>query len=254
MSRLWILFQILYLAVAIAGCQQPKTNEPPAFIGSDEDMVLIPAGDFVMGHEDEKTAHVIYLDAYYIDRYPVTNAQYRKFMAATSHSPSLHLNDTRFNQPDHPVVGLSAKDAEAYAKWAQKRLPTEAEWEKAARGGLAGNKYPWGDEPPNKTLANFGGNEGKTTSVGKYPPNGFGLYDMAGNVFNLCSDKYQWDYYKNSPRKNPKGSGKYYQVVRGGSWRSIGYYLRCSSRYDIHNLTRSFVDVGFRCAKIASGG
>ena len=254
--RLWILFQILYLAVAIAGCldNEPKTNESPAFIGNDEDMVLIPAGEFVMGNEDEKTAHIVYLDAYYIDRYPVTNAQYRKFIAATSHSASLHHNDARFNQPDHPVVGLSARDAAAYAKWAQKRLPTEAEWEKAARGGLAGNKYPWGDESPNKTLANFGDNEGGTTSVGKYPPNGFALYDMAGNVFNLCSDKYHWDYYKNSPRKNPRAGGGPYQVVRGGSWRSIGYYLRCSSRYDIYDLTRSYVDVGFRCAKTASGG
>ena len=207
-----------------------------------------------MGNEDEKTAHIVYLDAYLVDRYPVTNAQYRKFMEATSHRAPLYHNDARFNQADHPVVGVSYGDAAAYARWAGKRLPTEAEWEKAARSGHTGEKYPWGDEPPDKTLANFGGNEGGLISVGKYPPNDFGLYDMAGNVFNLCSDRYQWDYYKESPRKNPKGSGQYYQVVRGGSWRSIGYYLRCSSRYDIHSLTRSFVDVGFRCAKTVSDG
>ena len=148
------------------------------------------------------------------------------------------------------MVGVSLVDAKSYAIWAGKRLPTEAEWEKAARGSLAGAKYPWGHEPPEESLANFGGNEGGATPVGKYPPNGFGLYDMAGNVFNFCSDRYKWDYYKISPEKNPKGpGGGNYCVVRGGSWRSNEYYLRCSSRYDIHRVTRSYIDIGFRCAR-----
>ena len=248
----------LGLSCLVAALIQCSDNKPSGVdkssitISSEDnaEMVLIPAGEFVMGDEDEKTAHPVYLDAYYIDKYPVTNAQYRKFMEAAGGRAPLYWNDARFNQPSHPVVGTSWDDANTYAKWAGKRLPTEAEWEKAARGGLMGKKYPWGDEPPDKALANFGGNEGGTTPVGKYSPNGFGLYDMAGNVFNLCSDFYQWNYYKGSPRKNPRGPGTgIYRVVRGGSWRSIGYYLRCSSRYDIHRVTRSHVDVGFRCAR-----
>lgn len=255
-SWVWVLLGLLCLCPALVGCLDDGSSKvDKTFITipnrDDVEMVLIPAGEFIMGDEDEKTAHSVYLDAYYIDKSPVTNAQYKKFMEATGHPAPLYWDYVRFNQPNHPVVGVSWNDANAYAKWAKKRLPTEAEWEKAARGGLIGKKYPWGDEPPGRTVANFGGNEEETTPVGKYPPNGFGLYDMAGNVYNWCADGYQWDYYKNSPRNNPQGPGGDHRVARGGSWRRIEYYLRCSSRYDIFMYARSYVDVGFRCAKSA---
>ena len=249
---------LLVLLCFLLGClenESSKADKAPATISKVDsaEMVLIPAGEFVMGNDDEKTAHTVYLDAYYIDKYPVTNLQYKEFIEATGYMPPLYWNNAKFNQSDHPVVGISWENANAYARWAGKRLPTEAEWEKSARGDLIGKKYPWGDKSPDRTIANFGGNEGGATPVGKYPPNSFDLYDMAGNVFNLCSDIYQWNYYKISPKSNPKGgdSGAYC-VLRGGSWRSIKYYLRCSSRYDIHRLTRSSIDIGFRCAISAS--
>ena len=255
MSRVRLLLSMLCLVAALAHCSDnsPPSSDKASTPAPGEDnteMILVPAGEFVMGNEGEKTAHPVYVNAYYIDRYSVTNAKYERFMKSAGRRAPLHWTDVRFNQPSHPVVGISWDDATAYAKWAGKRLPTEAEWEKAARGRLMGKKYPWAGELPDKELANFGGNVGGTTPVGEYLPNGFGLYDMAGNVFNLCSDRYQWDYYRSSPRKNPKGPGTgEYRVARGGSWRSSEFYLRCSSRYDVHYVTRSHVDVGFRCAK-----
>ena len=216
----------------------------------DVKMVLIPAGEFLMGDADEGTIHPVYLAPYLIDTYPVTNARYRQFMQATGHHSPLYWNNSQLNQPNHPVVGISWNDANSYAKWAGKRLPTEAEWEKAARGSLVGKKYPWGDEIPDRSRANFGGLEEGTTTVGKYPPNGFNLYDMGGSIFGLCSDKYEWDYYKKSPRENPSGPETGDRcVARGGSYHSTEYYLRCSSRYDIFKYVPSFIDVGFRCAK-----
>ena len=250
---------MLCLVLALFGCSRNGASklDRPSIASSnidDVEMVLIPAGEFIMGNEDEKTAHGVYLDAYHIDKYPVTNARYKRFMEGTGYRPPHYWDDARFNAPDYPVVGVSWNSANAYAKWAGKRLPTEAEWEKAARGGLIGRKYPWGDDPPDRARANFDDNEAGTTPVGKYPPNGFGLFDMAGNVFNLCADKYQWDYYAVSPRRNPRGPKiADYRVARGGSWRRFEYYLRCSSRYAIYWAVYSYVDVGFRCAKSAQG-
>ena len=249
-----LLIWAMCLGFALMGCEddgKPALEKSSPAPGKDDvEMVLIPAGEFLMGSEDEKTAHIVHLDAYYIDKFPVTNARYRKFMEATGHRLPLYWFDVRYNGPSHPVVGIGWEDAVAYAEWSGKRLPTEAEWEKAARGGLVGKKFPWGDELPDRSQANFHNSEGGTTPVTKYPPNGFGLYDMAGNVFNLCSDRYQWDYYKESPRENPEGpTVGDHRVARGGSWRSIQYYISCSSRYDVHWIVRAFVDVGFRFAR-----
>jgi len=228
-------------------------------IGKDgAEMVLIPAGEFLMGSNDgssdKKPVHTVYLDAFYIDKYEVTNAQYKKFMDATGHKAPNYWNDSRFNDPKQPVVGVSWYDAKAYADWAGKRLPTEAEWEKAARGGLVGKKYPWGDKITHDD-ANYEGTGGKDiwvypSPVGSFAPNGYGLYDMAGNVLEWCADWYDGNYYKVSPKENPKGpaSGNW-RVFRGGSWfDDVHNLLRVASR-DNDVPTGMGDDVGFRCAQ-----
>ena len=227
------------------------------------EMVLIPAGEFQMGSNDgegdEKPAHTVYLNAFYIDVYPVTNAQYRKFIEATKYPEPQYWNDKEFNQPNQPVVGVSWYDAMAYAEWAGKRLPTEAEWEKAARGGLVGKKYPWGDEVPDDKRANFyPSHVRKTTPVGSYLPNGYGLYDMAGNVREWCLDEYQRAFYKRSPKNNPLAGGnlsellanykKTARVLRGGSWVDNSYGIRVACRGRTRYPGDRDGNRGFRCS------
>ena len=170
------------------------------------DMVLIPAGPFQMGSNtgdsDEKPVHTVYVDAFYMDIHEVTNAQYKQFVDANpqwrqARIPTYyhdgeylkHWNGNNYptGKGDHPVVYVSWYGAMAYAQWARKRLPTEAEWEKAARGGLVGRKYPWGNSI-GPSQANYGSHVGDTTTVGSHPPNKYGLYDMAGNVWEWCLD------------------------------------------------------------------
>ena len=255
------------VVIMVCGFSQAYKTTKIEKLGKDEvSMVLIPAGKFQMGGSDgldsEKPVHTVYLDAFYMDKYEVTNAQYKTFMDATGHKAPLWMSwrDPKLNAPNHPVVGVSWHDAVAYAKWAGKRLPTEAEWEKAARGGLVGKKYPWGDEDPNETSCNFGdfGTFGDikvpwnadtyTQPVGSYPPNNYGLYDMAGNVWEWCADWYDGDYYSSSPDRNPTGpeSGTL-RVARGGSWDHPSDFVRVAYR----NYAGPAVTLclfGFRCA------
>jgi formylglycine-generating enzyme required for sulfatase activity len=190
-------------------------------------MVMIPEGEFEMGYndgdEDEKPIHKVFLKPFYIDIYEVTNAQYQKFVDETNYKKPSHWKDPMMNAPNQPVVSVNWFDANEYCKWAGKRLPTEAEWEKAARGGLVGKPYPLGDKI-SQNDANFYGIADKdywekTAIVGSITPNGFGLYDVAGNAQEWCADIYDGNYYANSPQQNPTGpkSGKDY-VLRGGSW------------------------------------
>jgi formylglycine-generating enzyme required for sulfatase activity len=199
-------------------------------------MVLTPVGEFQMGDnfneggDDERPVHTVYLDAFYIDKYEMTNALYKKFMEATGHRTPADWTNPSFNQPNQPVVGVSWDDAEAYARWAGKRLPTEAEWEKAARGGLVGKRYPRGNDISHND-ENYYGTSGADiwqglAPVGKFPPNGYGLYDMSGNVYEWVADWYLANYYAISPQKNPKGpdTGSW-RVLRGGTWSNSLYQL-----------------------------
>ena len=212
-------------------------------------MVLIPAGEFSMGSyeglDSEKPVHTVYLDVFYMDKYEVTNEQYKKFMDATTHKAPYWLNDSKYNATHQPVIGITWEDATAYAMWAGKRLPTEEEWEKAARGGLEWKLYTWGNDwPPPKNSGNFAYDDGYayTAPVGKFTPNGYGLYDMAGNVKEWCTDWYSKDYYANSPKDNAR-------IVRGGSHSASEATLLRVSYRDANSPNAAYTDLGFRCVQ-----
>jgi len=220
-------------------------------------MKLIPAGKFQMGSNDgdsdEKPVHTVDLDAYYIDAYEVTVGQYKTFIQATRHRAPDWSNVSKYSPTNnHPIIYVSWEDAKAYAQWGGASLPTEAQWEKAARGGLVGKKYPWGDTITHDD-ANYSGTGGKdkwdrTSPVGSFPANGYGLYDMAANVYEWCLDAYESDYYGRSPDHNPVNNNftsVKRRVVRGGSWDD-SCILRCASRFN-GILTFRVTNVGFRC-------
>ena len=239
-------------------------------------MVLVPAGSFEMGdHFDEGVAdelpvHQVELNAFYMDRHEVTIGQYKQFLRETAHgtlpdqSPDWIAEKAialaqkgghqgvGFTAPtdNHPVAGATFSDAQAYAQWAGKRLPTEAEWEYAARGGLVGKRYVWGNRPPEETDCNFTGSFGGeqaddghlyTAPVGSYNANGYGLYDMAGNAWEWCADWYGENYYVSSVLKNPKGPATGTErVIRGSGWSSYFQHLRLSRRLKLSPTATGF--------------
>ena len=239
-------------------------------------VIKIPAGTFTMGSndgDDEKPVHLVYLDEYYIDKHEVTNRQYKQFCDATGRSnPSdpdfLGMTNYFTNFPDYPVVNVSWDDATAYCRWAGKRLPTEAEWEKAARG-TDSRKYPWGNSAPGSSRnGNFADESAKrryadwtiingyddgyvnTAPVGTFPSGAspYGCLDMAGNVWEWSSDWYSNDYYGQSASNNPSGpSSGSARVFRGGSWGGNARYMRCAGRYR-HEPSARYDGLGFRCA------
>ena len=254
-----------------------ERTEPPG-------MVLIPAGQFQMGtndeaaDNDEQPVHTVHLDAFYMDTYEVTNAQFKAFVDANPQWQKDNIEDRFHNgeylyfwsgnnypsgKADHPVTDVSWYAAMAYAEWAGKRLPTEAEWEYAARGGLEGQKYPSGNTLSTGE-ANYNRHVGDTTPVGQYAANGYGLYDMAGNVWEWCLDEYDADFYFVSrDSRNPISGARTIQwildnftsiptnssrVLRGGSWFSVARNLRVANRDRDAPTGTSDYD-GFRCAR-----
>jgi formylglycine-generating enzyme required for sulfatase activity len=189
------------VATELPMTDRAATNLPKEIISEIDGatMHLIPAGEFEMGDhfnegaDNELPVHTVYVDAFYMDVHEITDAMYRKFLDATGYRAPLFWDDADFNQPSQPVVGVSWSVAMDYAQWAGKRLPTEAEWEKAARGGLVGKRYPWGDTLTDDD-ANYFGTAGRdrwarSSPVGSFPPNGYGLHDMAGNIWEWCLDE-----------------------------------------------------------------
>jgi formylglycine-generating enzyme required for sulfatase activity len=230
-------------------------------------MALVPAGSFQMGSDDEESeqpVHKVTLDAFYIDVYEVTNGRYAECVQAGSCKPPVSSDSkTRpgyFEAPayaDYPVVNVSWSMAQAYCEWRGARLPSEAEWEKAARGGLAGMDYPWGNEQP---VCKAGAPNGArfwepencdwtdTEKAGSYSPNGYGLYDMAGNVWEFVQDFYAP--YESGAQSNPAGPAKgLFHAIRGGAWVNMSSQVRVSARIQEFGFDYSYFGLGFRCAR-----
>jgi formylglycine-generating enzyme required for sulfatase activity len=232
-------------------------------------LILIPAGAFEMGNLEERQApdaldeypsHTVYLDAFYIDRHEITNDQYHLCVYAGAcdppQSPASQTSDNYYEKTgfkNNPVIKVRWLDAQAYCSWAGRRLPTEAEWEKAARWDPEINQsytYPWGEDPPDEASANFGKLAGDTTAAGSYPAGNspLGVEDLAGNVWEWVSDWYAPEYYSQSPERNPSGPEEgVYKTMRGGSWASPAVELRTTARKQYAPQESRF-DTGFRCA------
>ncbi len=217
-------------------------------------MAFIPGGAFLMGAKEsvDERLHMVVLDAFYIDKHEVTVKEYQEFLEETGSARPPQWQ-RQLQNPEHPVVFVTWADANAFAEWQGKRLPTEAEWEYAARGGLENKIYPWGNEPP-ESKSEFDerfslDRRGKLRPVGKYAANGYGLYDMADNAWEWCADWFQVDYYQTSPDQNPQGpeSGSR-RVVRGiaASEAFAAYNFRCHARFaEVPTERTPFI--GFRC-------
>ena len=225
-------------------------------------MIMIPEGAFRMGAdgtdalEDEKPQHEVWLNRFEMDRTEVTTGHYAEFLASATHPAPWQWESVDLSQhDDRPVIGVSWFDAEAYCRWRGKRLPTEAEWEKAARG-TDGRLFPWGNQNPREALANFGlGARFSYSQVlapveryeqGRSP---YGLSQMAGNVGEWVADWYGSAYYETGSRRNPSGPevGSF-RVVRGGSWSDLPKYLLTYGRFKLPPETRNSY-TGFRCAR-----
>ncbi len=222
-------------------------------------MVRVPEGWFGMGCEsgrdDEKPVHRVWVDGFDLSAYQVTNAEYECFLAAMSCAPPPCWSDPNFHDPKMPVVAVSWHEAADYCEWLsgttgkRYRLPSEAEWERAARGGAEGSTYPWGNASP-ETVPDYDrrwklGPE----PVGQYPPNAYGLYNVGDNVHEWCADWYDDGYYGHSPERNPQGpkSGNR-RASRGGSWRHHIKVTRTAARSSIPPEFQ-YADYGFRMAR-----
>ncbi len=251
--------------VCDAGCgMKASSSEPPERIAPLRDpsgpppdgMVLVRGGVYAIGSEsgepDERPVHRVTLDPFYVDAREVTNEEFARFVEATRYvSEGQWSRYAGKGRERHPVTSVTWNDASAYAAWAGKRLPTESEWEAAARGGLEGKAYPNGDElgADDATFGAFDGMQIATTPVGSRRPNGYGLYDTAGNAWEWCSDYYAADAYARAEARDPKGpSVGAARVARGGSWYEGADEVRVANRL---GMTPTLIGpvFGFRCAK-----
>ncbi|MGP0628824.1 SUMF1/EgtB/PvdO family nonheme iron enzyme [Nitrospina sp. 32_T5] len=287
------------MAVAVAvtgfvGLVTPETSRAQESMQIPTGMVMVPGGPFVMGVDrephspkpnmsaaqklkyrvsreafhDEGPAHQVILDPYYLDKYEVSNRQYADFLKATGHPAPAYWDDHKRNKPDQPVSGVNWHDADTFCRWSNKRLPTEAEWENAARGP-EGFKYPWGNDL-DASKANFGRKKEFTANVDHYPEgkSPYGAYNMAGNVFEWVADWYDPHYYKSKNNMmNPSGpveavmlgsTGTYVdrlttgkkKVIRGGSWYAPAESTTTTHRFWNDPMNNSYgVGLGFRCAR-----
>lgn len=295
-----ISIAILLGLLIVQGCKKAASTPTavPSTPAKNDSMVFIKGGTFLMGTSDGMTfegpVHEVAVDSFWMDEHEVTIDEFAKFVAATGYqtdaekfgwSGVLNLKKGEWEKVDRvdwrnpdgpasepntqePVCQVSWRDAASYARWAGKRLPTEAEWEYAARGGLVGKKYAWGDElrPGGKPVANWwqgnfpDQNTNEDGFIGRapirsFPPNGYGLYDMAGNVWEWCADWYAEDYYLHPTRDNPNGpaSGSE-RVIRGGSWMCAENFC---TNYRVAARSHATPDsglnnLGFRCVRDAS--
>lgn len=253
----------LFVILGTTGCVAVKEKETLTQSILIEEMIsqvdsmplsLIPEGEFLMGSDirfaSEGPSHKVYLPAYWMDQFEVTNGMYQK--CVDKGACQLPVSTRYYDDPtytSHPVVYVTWFMAQQYCIWAGRRLPSEAEWEKAARG-TDGRDYPWGDFDPNEYRLNFASNIGGTTKVGSFPHgvSPYGLFDMAGNVFEWTNDWFDLEYYQNSPYLAPTGpdSGQF-RVLRGGAWDYGGMEASVSFRiwYPPEDVYGEF---GFRCA------
>ncbi len=289
----YVLMRILPIGLCLVALTLPAAAQNSRKTNS-KSMARIPGATFKMGIDASEVAaiaaafdiakhpeiiqaetpqHTVTINSFYLDKYEVTNAQFQTFLSAHLEWLAVQI-PKRFDngnylkdwnggafpegKANHPVVNVSWYAAVAFCQSQGKRLPTEAEWEFAARGGLSNKTFPWGDAPVDKTRANYRGSNLKTTTpVGSYPANGYGLFDMAGNVWEFMAD--EWAPYSASPQKNPVAGGNLFvdksflevttrRVIRGGSWGGAPLNLRVTYR-DSHPPDGARDFVGFRCAK-----
>jgi formylglycine-generating enzyme len=221
-------------------------------------LVTIPAGYFLMGSEvgqdNERPVHRVWIDAFSLAAHQVTNSAYAAFLRHRGKLPPPFWHDANFSHPEHPVVGVSWNDAVEYCEWLAEmtrrpyRLPTEAEWERAARGGVEHTLFPWGDALP-ESLPNYANRwQNGPEPVALSAPNAYGLFDICANVHEWCSDWYSPDYYASSPERNPLGpESGVRRASRGGSWRHHIKVTRCAARSSIPPQFQ-YADYGFRVA------
>lgn len=267
--RAWILFVTFLCLIAIIAIRVTGPNEPEGEVVAqavkvsgepkENPMIPVPAGEFVMGSEeggfDEKPPRRVYVDAFEMNQYEVTQFEYAEFVRATGHRSPLSRylkNIEHFNDQNQPVVYVTWEDADAFCRWRGGRLPTEAEWEKAAKGSDEG-AWPWGSESK-PIFANFLGADDQshyTAIVGSFQQDKsrYQIYDMAGNVREWIQDWYDEHYYRHAPNRNPKGPEQGdMKTLRGGSWNDSAVSGRTSARMKMFPDYRD-TTVGFRCAK-----
>jgi len=257
MQKSFLILSIFLISL-IASCSNLSDSETNQV--SEQDgmtLVYIPEGEFIMGSsdedkdaaEDEKPQHKVYLDAYWIDKTEVTNGMYNKCLDAGACTLPVLPSEEFFEAPNQPVQGLAWTQAVDYCEWVGRRLPTEAEWEKAARG-TDGRLYPWGNELLSEPTANYDFLFNQFTDVGSFElgASPYGVMDMAGNVWEWTSDWYSEDYYANSRYENPTGPARgNIKVIRSGAWNTVLRAIRVANR---HWAFPGRDDIlGFRCAK-----